>query len=63
MWFSAAWPSLGLSPPLIPANAGTPDEMAWRLRAKSAALLRPAFQLWDLGPGIRRDERGYFGLF
>ena len=42
--------------PLIPANAGT--QMAWRRPSvANNSPQHPPFAPFDLGPGIRRDER------
>ena len=40
-----------------PGECRDPDGMALRLTPKSAELLQSSTPLWDLGPGIRRDER------
>ena len=40
-----------------PGECRDPDGMALRLTPKSAALLQSSTPPWDLGPGIRRDER------
>jgi hypothetical protein len=46
----------GIKNPLIPANAGT--QMAnTSLGSRTAEALRSSSAPFDLGPGIRRDER------
>uniref|UniRef100_B0T7M7 ABC transporter related n=1 Tax=Caulobacter sp. (strain K31) TaxID=366602 RepID=B0T7M7_CAUSK len=40
-----------------PGECRDPDGPALRLTPKSAELFQPATPLWDLGPGLRRDER------
>jgi len=44
--------------PLIPANAGTQMASA-QAGSMSAAQAHLTSKPFDLGPGIRRDERGF----
>jgi ATP-binding cassette subfamily C protein CydC len=50
---------LGLRSPTSahPGECRDPDGMALRLTPRGAELLQSSTPLWDLGPGIRRDER------